>query len=306
MRNNDQAPRPDADRLYDCIIIGAGPGGLQSAIYLGRFNRNVLLIDRGGGRTAHAKSIENFLTRKAISGQEIIELGIEQAKRFHVPIVKGLVTSVTKMEHFEVYTADVRYRSKFLILSSGVQDNIPAIKNFHKFLGIYFFTCVDCDGYKTTGKKLVIIGNTIESVRLAFGMKEMYTDDITLILYFYDPPEDYKNELRHEGIQLIKGEPIEIIGNEHIEAVELKNGMRVPCEMVMSNFGYKLNDKFLKDLNLKRDSKGFKYVVNNVYESSVTGLYIVGPLNTGNDQVVIAAGEGAVAAIDVNKRLFEF
>lgn len=69
----------DDQRIYDCIIIGAGPGGLQAAIYLGRFNRKVLLIDRGGGRTTLAKNIENFLTRKAISGQEIIELGIEQA-----------------------------------------------------------------------------------------------------------------------------------------------------------------------------------------------------------------------------------
>lgn len=66
--------------LYDCIIIGAGPGGLQAAIYLGRYNRNVLLIDRGGGRTHHAKHIENFLTQKAISGKEIIKLGLEQAK----------------------------------------------------------------------------------------------------------------------------------------------------------------------------------------------------------------------------------
>ncbi len=63
----------------------------------------------------------------------------------------------------------------------------------------------------------------------------------------------------------------------------------------MSSFGFKLNDKFLKDLDLKRDAKGFRYVVSGSYESSVNGLYIVGPLNTGNDQVVIAAGEGAGA-----------
>jgi thioredoxin reductase (NADPH) len=253
----------------------------------------------------HAKYIENFLTQKVISGREIIELGMEQAKRFNVGIEKGLVTSVVKEEHFEVQAGDVRFRSKFVIVSSGVQDNFPPIENFHKFLGISFFTCVDCDGYKTTGKKLVIIGNTINSVRLAFGMKEMYTDDITLILYFYDPPDDFKEELQHEGIRLIKGEPMKIVGDEHLEAVELKNGTRVPCEVVMSNFGYKLNDKFLKELNLKRDAKGFKYIVNSAYESSVNGLYIVGPLNTGNDQVVIAAGQGAVAAIDINKRFLD-
>jgi thioredoxin reductase (NADPH) len=294
-----------SENIYDCIIIGAGPGGLQAAIYLGRFNRDVLLIDRGGGRTSHAKSIENFLTQRAISGKEIIELGLKQAKSFNVRIEKGLVTSVMKKERLEVHAGDVHFRSKFVIVSSGVQDNFPPIENFHKFLGTSFFTCVDCDGYKTTGKKLVIIGNSIDTVRLAFGMREMYTDDIALILYFYDPPGDYKEELQHENIRLIKGEPIKIIGDEHIEAVELKNGTRIPCEAVMSNFGYKLNDKFLKELNLKRDAKGFKYVVNSAYESSLNGLYIVGPLNTGNDQAVIAAGEGAVAAIDINKRLLE-
>jgi thioredoxin reductase (NADPH) len=295
----------NSDKIYDCTIIGAGPGGLQAAIYLGRFNRDVLLIDRGGGRTAHAKSVENFLTQRSISGKEIIELGMEQAKSFNVRMEKAIVTSVMKKEHFNVQAGDVFYRSQFVIVSSGVQDNFPPIENFHRFLGTSFFTCVDCDGFKTFGKKLIIIGNTINAVRLAFGMKEMYTDDIALILYFYDPPDDYKEELRNEGIRLIKGEPIRIIGEERIEAVELKNGMRIPCEAVMSNFGFKLNDKFLKGLELKRDAKGFKYVVNNAYESSVNGLYIVGPLNTGNDQVVIAAGEGAVAAIDINKRLLE-
>jgi thioredoxin reductase (NADPH) len=77
-----------AEKVYDCIIIGAGPGGLQAAIYLGRFNRDVLLIDRGGGRTGHARKIENFLSRKSVSGREIIERGIEQAKSFNVRIVR--------------------------------------------------------------------------------------------------------------------------------------------------------------------------------------------------------------------------
>ena len=306
MKNNDKQTAPDADRVYDCIIIGAGPGGLQAAIYLGRFNRDVLLLDRGGGRTMHAKSIENFLTQRAISGREIVERGLEQEKNFNVRIEHGLVTAVVKKENFEVAAGDVLYRSKFVIVSSGVSDNFPRIENLHKFLGTSFFTCVDCDGFKTTGKKLAIIGNTIESVRLAFAMKEMYTDDITLILYFYDPPGDYREELRDQGIRLVKGEPVRIIGEERVEALELQDGTRISCEAVMSNFGFKLNDQFLKGLELKRDAKGFKIVVNNVYEASVHGLYVVGPLNTGNDQAVIAAGEGAVAAIDINKRLFEF
>jgi thioredoxin reductase (NADPH) len=304
MEADKKSSRPEP--VYDCIIIGAGPGGLQAAIYLGRFRRNILLLDRGGGRTAHAKSIENFLTQKAIPGRRIIELGMEQARSFNVRIEKALVTSVLKKEYFEVAVGNLIYRSKFVIASSGVYDQVPSIGNVYRFFGTSFFTCVDCDGYKTVNKKLVVIGNAIEAVRLAFAVRELYTDDVTLILYFYNPPPDYREELRDRGITLVKGEPAVILGVESMEAVELRDGTRIPCEAILSNFGFKPNDAFLKDLQPKRDPKGSGFIVNNRYESSVNGLYIIGPLNTGNDQVVIAAGEGAVAAIDINKRLFEF
>ncbi|KAF0143767.1 MAG: FAD-dependent pyridine nucleotide-disulfide oxidoreductase [Nitrospirae bacterium] len=293
------------EKIYDCIIIGAGPGGLQAAIYLGRYNRNVLLIDRGGGRTQHAKHIENFLTQKAISGKEIIKTGLEQARSFNVKIEKGLVTKVLKKDYFEIYAGEKKYLSKFAIVSSGVYDNLPGIENLYEFLGISLFTCVDCDGYKTTNKKLVIIGNSIKTVHLAIAMREMFTKDITLILYTDKAPEEYKEELEDENIPLIIGRPVKIIGEEKMEAIELQDGRRFECEVIMSHFGFKLNDSFLPGLNLKKDRDGFKYIVSTTYESSLSGLYIVGPLNQGNDQAVIAAGEGAVAAIDIKKRLLE-
>ncbi len=292
-------------KIYDCIIIGAGPGGLQAAIYLGRYNRKALLIDRGGGRTHHARNIENFLTQKAISGKEIIQIGIEQAESFNVSIVKGLVKKVLKKEYFEVYAENKKYLSKFVIVSSGVYDNLPSIDNIHKFLGISFFTCLDCDGYRTTGRKLVIIGDSLKTVHLAIAMKKMYTDDITLVLNQDNIPDEYKEELSEENIYLIIGQPSKIIGTEKMESLELDDGKKVKCEVIMSNFGYSLNDEFLSELDLKRNSSGFKFLVNNNYESSLSGLYIVGPLNQGNDQVIIAAGEGAVAAIDIRKRLLD-
>ncbi len=293
------------DKVFDCIIIGAGPGGLQAAIYLGRYNRQVLLIDRGGGRTMHARHIENLLTQRSISGREIVEIGKEQARNFHVEIEKGLVTSVLKRDFFEVSAGERRYSSKFVIVSSGVYDNLPPIENVHKFLGAGFYTCVDCDGYKTTGKKLAVIGNSLKTIHLAFAMKQMFTKDVTLILYNLTPPDEYVEELTEENIRLITGRPARITGKEEISGIELRDGLIVDCEVIMSNFGFKLNDDFLSGLNLKRDAEGFKFAVNHNYESSLDRLYIVGPLNTGPDQVVIAAGEGAVAALDIKKRLLE-
>lgn len=292
-------------KIYDCIIIGAGPGGLQAAIYLGRYNRKVLLIDRGGGRTHHAKHIRNFLTQKTVPGKEIIRLGLEQAQSFNVEVKQGLVTKVLKGEYFEVCTKDSCHLSKFVIVSSGVNDNLPSIENLHKFLGLSFFTCVDCDGYETTDKKLIIIGNHIKSVHLAIAMKEMFTKDITLVLYTDKAPDLYKETLADENIPLIIGRPTKIIGDDEMKALELEDGQILECEVIMSHFGFKLNDSFLLGLRFKKDSEGFKYIVNSHYESSVNGLYIVGPLNTGNDQAIIAAGEGATAALDIKKRLLE-
>ena len=293
------------ERVYDCIIVGAGPGGLQAAIYLGRYNRDILLIDRGGGRTHHARAIENFLSHRVIPGKDLLEIGAEQARSFKVHFESARVIKVLKKEYFEVYTEKNKFLSRFIIVSSGGRDNFPPIENIHKFLGTSFFTCVDCDGHKTTGKKLLIVGNAISTVRLAFAMKEMYTKHINILLYFFDPPEQYKDLLNEEGIILIKGRPARIVGDEKIEALDLQDGKRIGCEVIMSDFGFKLNDDFLDGLPLKKDGRGFKYVADHNFESSLDGLYIVGPLNTGHDQAIIAAGEGAVAAIEINRRLLD-
>lgn len=293
------------DRVYDCIIIGAGPGGLQAAIYLGRYNRDVLLLDRSGGRTWHARHIENVLTHREISGSEIIERGMEQARRFNVRIEQKLVVSLRKDGLFIVSTADAEYRSRYVIAASGVYDILPSIKNIYRYLGTGYFTCVDCDGYKTTNKRLVVMGDHIEAINIALAMKRMFTKDITFIPYRFSLPDSAEEVLEEEGIRVETVEPVKLIGEPELKALELKNGERIACDAIMASFGTKLNDGFLIDLSLKKDAVGFKYAVNSQYESSLRGLYIVGPLNTGQDQVVIAAGEGAVAAIDINKRLLE-
>lgn len=295
----------DEQRIYDCIIIGAGPGGLQAAIYLGRYNRKVLLIDRGGGRTTLAKNIENFLTQKAISGQEIVNQGMEQAASFGVEIVRGVVGSVKKSRGiFEVTTERERYRGTFVVVSTGGKENIPDIENIYKFFATTVVTCIDCDGYHFTGKKSLIIGNSIKSANLAMGMREMYSKDITLVLCTDKLPDDYKEELKDEGIRLVVGRPKRFHGKTVVESLEMEDGTIIPCEMVMSHFGFKLNDTFLDGLGLKKESDNRTYQVNRDFESSLQGIYIVGPL-CGHDQVVIAAGEGATAALDIKKRLFE-
>jgi len=200
------------DHVFDCVIIGAGPGGLQAAIYLGRYNRDVLLLDRSGGRTWHSRHIENVLTHKLIAGSDIIDRGMEQARSFNVRIERKRVAAVRKEDLFTVSTPDASYHARYVIVSSGVYDIIPPIKNALRFLGAGYYTCIDCDGYKTTNRKIVVMGDVLQSVNIALAMKQMFTKDITYIPYRLSLPDSAEEVLSEEGIKVVSVEPVSIIG----------------------------------------------------------------------------------------------
>lgn len=292
-------------RRFDCIIVGAGPGGLQAAIHLGRFNRKVLLLHRPGGRTVHARHIENFLGLRLITGPELIETGLSQAEHFGVAVRKQTATRIEKGEDFLVEAGSEAYRAPYVIAASGATENLPKIKNLGRHFARNFHTCVDCDGYRTSGKKLLLMGNSMDSVRLAFAMQRMFTRDVSLLAVDFTIGDMDRELLGEDGITLYEGVPMVLHGEEQLEGVELVDGRIVPCEAVMAGFGMRLNDDYLAGLPLKRDGEGFKILTSHNSETSVPGLFAVGMLREGHAQAIISAGQGAMVAIEINQRLLQ-
>lgn len=289
---------------YQCIIIGAGPGGLQAAIHLARFNRRVLLLDRGGGRTRHAKEIVNYLGLPIVSGNDLINTGISQVKMFGVSIERTRVVSVSLEKNlFAVRTGEYIYKTSFVIASTGANEIMPRTKNISRFFASDIYTCVTCDGHHTIGKKLIVLGTSANSARLALGMKEMYTNNVMFILINGELPAGYLEILSDEGIPMERGEVQEFLGKEKLTGLRLTDGREFSCDKVMLSLGVRLNDQYLVGLDLKRDAAGEKILVNAHGESSQAGLYVVGALREGHAQAVIAAGQGAVAAIDINQQI---
>jgi thioredoxin reductase (NADPH) len=292
------------DRVHDCIIIGAGPGGLQAAIHLARFNRKVLLVDQGGGRTRHARHIVNYLGIPAIDGLELTRIGFLQGRSFGVTVKsKTAVTRISKRKFFKVETASESFFSRFVIAASGARDILPPLKNLGTFMGKGFYTCVTCDGYLTKDKELVVMGDNLNAARLALGMKKMYTERLTLLLDGFALPGDYLELLVEDRISVIKGTPVELLGQKSLTGIVLADGRSLPCQAVMASYGWQLNDQYLRDLSLDRDADDFKILASPTGETSVAGLYITGALRTGHAQAIIAAGQGATAAIEINSQL---
>ncbi|ADH84858.1 NAD(P)/FAD-dependent oxidoreductase [Desulfurivibrio alkaliphilus] len=296
---------PEQD--YDCIIIGAGPGGLQAAIHLARFNRRVILIDQGGGRTRHALHLENYLGLIAGSGKALVDTGIKQIQSFGVTFRHDQVSSVQRDHDFFVVGTGkgADYRAPYLILSTGGAENLPRIMGMNRFFGRSIFTCVDCDGYHTTGKKLVILGRSLQTVRLALAMKQMFTPNITLVMPAGRLPDDHAELLAEDEIRFIEGEAEEFLGDGELTGVKLTDGRQLSCQVVMLSYSYILNDSFLTELSLQREADGKKLATDHNCETSTKNLFALGALRAGNAQAIIAAGQGAMVGIEINQRLLE-
>jgi len=293
------------ENSYDCIIIGAGPGGLQAAIHLARYNRRVILFDQGGGRTRHALHIENYLGLEITSGKELVDTGIKQIKSFGAEFRQEHVASVRVENGFTVITEKGQYRAPYVIVSAGAVEHPPKIKGMNKFFSRTVFTCVDCDGYRTTGKKLVILGDSLDAMRLAFAMRQMFTPDITLILPVGLMPDDHAELLAEDGIVFLVGVPEEFLGETVLTGVKLAGGQEIACEVVMLSYDYTLNDSCLAGLGLARDGEGAQITTDPGCETSIKNLFALGALKAGKAQAIIAAGQGAMVGIEINHRLLE-
>jgi len=294
------------NQLLDCIVIGSGPGGLQAAIHLARYNFQVMLFHTSGGRTGHAKHIENYLGIPLVSGLDLLEIGLKQVKNFGVAIENAKVDRLSGREgNFEVLAGGKTYRSRYVIAASGAKETLAPFKNLYRFYGHSYFTCMICDGYRTTGKKLVVIDRTATGVRMSVAMKRMYTTDVTFIAHGFTPAPVYRTLLEEEGIRLVGGRPEELLGEKTLEGVRMADNSVIPCEAILGWGGISLNDEYLSGLDLERDADGFKVATKANGESSIPGLFVVGSLRVGHSQAIISAGQGAEAAIEVSTRIVE-
>jgi thioredoxin reductase (NADPH) len=295
-----------SETLLDCIVVGAGPGGLQACIHLGRYNFKVMLFHSPGGRTYHAKHIENYLGLPLVSGPDLLETGIAQAKNFGVAVENAKVERVTARErYFEVLAGGKTYRARFVIAASGARETLAPFKNLLRFFSISYYTCMICDGYRTTGKKLLVIDRTANGVRMSIGMKQMFTKDVTFLAHGFFLAPVYRTLLEDEGIGLVEGRPEELLGEKALEGVRLSDGRVIPCEVILGWGGISLNDDYLEGLALERDPEGFKIVTKGSGESSIPGLFVLGALRHGHSQEIISAGQGAEAAIEISTRIVE-
>ena len=147
--------------IYDVIIIGAGPAGISAGLYTQRANKKTLIIYNEKSSLEKANKIENYYGfPNGISGKELYQNGIMQAKNLGIELKKEEVIKIEKIkETFEVSTSNRKYISRNVILATGNKKNTPDIKGIKELEGKGISYCAICDGFFYRGKDVAVLGS---------------------------------------------------------------------------------------------------------------------------------------------------
>lgn len=171
-------------KVYDCIIIGAGPAGLTAAIYLARFGRNTLVLHSGTSRARLIPVSHNCPGfPNGISGDALLKRLTRQARNYETKILKQKVNAITRSVDniFSITANDNIYYCQYIILATGVSDVMPKIPNINALIKAELMRhCPVCDGYEAINKNVAIIANDSHGFKEALFLRG-YTDKVTLL-----------------------------------------------------------------------------------------------------------------------------
>jgi thioredoxin reductase (NADPH) len=299
--------------MYDVIIIGSGPAGYTAAIYTSRAFLKTLLIagPQFGGQLTTTTAIDNFPGfSKGIMGPALMEEMKQQAVRFGTEVVMDEIKTLTKTSPFTV-TGAKTYEGKTIIIATGAQAKTLGIPTEEQFRGKGISYCATCDGFFFKGKTIVVFGGGDTAMEEATFLTK-FAQKVTVI--------HRREELRASKIMVEKAQKDEKIsfllnktvdsfyGDTVLKGVKLtdaKTGEKtdLPLDGAFIAIGHTPATAFLKDI-IMLDDKGYVKVTNTT--TSVDGIFAAGDCVDGRyRQGIVAAGMGAMAAIDAEKWLEE-
>ncbi|HET9313350.1 MAG TPA: NAD(P)/FAD-dependent oxidoreductase, partial [Nitrospira sp.] len=157
--------------LWDVVIGGGGLAGLSAAIYLGRSQRRVLLVDAGESMARWEPIVDNYLGfPEGLSGEALLDRGRAQVRKFGVPAADDRIRRIRREGDAFLLEGTERYRSERVLLATGLTHLLPEIPGADVCLGQTVLFCKDCDAFRVRGKRIAIYGRRNEAARYALAM----------------------------------------------------------------------------------------------------------------------------------------
>lgn len=302
--------------MYDIIIIGAGAGGLTSAIYAKEANKSVLILEKmgAGGQMQNINEITNYPGYKKISGYELSENMRSQAVNLGAEIKREEVVSVDFSNKIKkIKTHKNEYESKNVIIATGAYAKPLDLSNEKEYLGKGLSYCATCDGNFFKNKTVAVVGGGNTSFDDC-----LYLYNLASKIYLihrrdtFTANDKFKNKLDvliqedSNKIEILKSTVVtKLIGDKTLSGIEILNKKNNHASVLNIDglfvaIGRRPDTEFLNK-QLKLDEKGF-IITNENMETNVQGVYAIGDVrNTPLRQIVTACSDGAIAVSTIIK-----
>lgn len=284
--------------MYDSIIIGNGPAGITASLYMARAGLKVLIISKNESALNKAEKIENYYGfENSISGKELNENGIKQAKRLGVEFLEKEVISIKYCEdnNFEVIVAnqgkDEKYIAKTIVLATGTNRNRPNIKGIKEFEGRGISYCAICDAAFFRNKNVAVLGNGDYAISEIEELLPV-ANKVTMLTNGLEPIE-YRSENINVNTKKIR----EFRGNTRIEEIEFEDNTVEEINGIFIAQGVASSTDFAKKLGAMIQNNYI--MVNEKMETTVPNIYACGDCTGGLLQISKAVYEGTVAGLEI-------
>ncbi|AIX07995.1 MULTISPECIES: thioredoxin-disulfide reductase [Bacillus] len=297
-------------KIYDVIIVGAGPAGMTAAVYTSRANLNTLLIERGipGGQMANTQDVENYPGFDHILGPDLSNKMFEHAKKFGAVYEYGDIKEIIDKGRLKkVVTTKKEFYAKSVIIATGADHKKLGVPGENELGGLGVSYCAVCDGAFFKGRELVVVGGGDSAVEEAVYLTR-FASKVTII--------HRRDQLRAQKIlqeRAFSNEKIEFIWNKEVTSINAGNGTvntvtlkdtktgeqsQFPANGVFIYVGtLPLNGAF-KNLDITNE-EGY-VMTDEAMATKIPGIYAAGDIRDKTlRQIVTATGDGSIAAQSV-------
>ena len=279
--------------MYDVIILGAGPAGVSASLYTKRANKKTLIIYGKFSNLNKAEKIDNYYGfENGISGKELYEAGIKQAKNIGVETVEEEMLKIDINDGFFTVSTDTnKYEGKSIIIAIGAKKNTLNIDGIEKLEGKGVSYCAICDGFLYKNKDVVVIGSGNYAVSETNDLINI-ANKITILTNGEKAPE-----VRADNVEIVTKNIKEISGEDRVEEVRFNDDTAIKADGVFIAQGTAGATELAKKLGLIL--KNGKIVVDENMKTNIDGIYACGDCTGGLLQVSKSVYEGTKAGLAV-------
>lgn len=286
--------------IYDVVILGCGPAGLQAAIHAARKKASVLLLGRMNKSSLYWAHVENLCCQFKVTGEELLRVGREQALGFGAEIVEEDALHIAPQGRFFEITTEggAQVVARTLVVATGTTRNKLGIPGEKELLGRGVSYCVECDGGFFKNEIVAVVGGQSAAAGGALTLTHFATS-VHLVCEKIEVAEALKAQVLGRGVILHEGvKPVEIVGTNSVEGLVLSDGSRLPLAGVFIELGAKGVLELAATLGLNLD-ESMKYVdTDKRMRTNVPGVFAAGDIAGPPLQIAKAIGEGCVAGLE--------